>query len=48
MKDVLKNRKSIRKFKSDDIDNSVINELLSDAFYASHLIFRKEHRSLRF
>lgn len=35
MKDVLKNRKSIRKFKSDDIDNSVINELLSDAFYAS-------------
>ena len=35
MKEILKNRKSIRKFKSDDIDNSVINELLSDSFLAS-------------
>lgn len=35
MKELLKNRKSIRKFKKEDIDNNLINDLLSDAFYAS-------------
>lgn len=35
MKEILKNRKSIRKFKTSDIDNQLINQLLTDAFLSS-------------